>query len=130
MKVAVINFSGNVGKTTIAGYLLAPRIPQAPIFSVESLNIDASADGIAVEKMRGRQFGDLQDQLLRQDHAIVDVGTSNIEDFMKRMQQYHGAHEDFDYFLVPVVKERKQQADTINTIRALASLGVPAEKFG
>lgn len=27
MKVAVINFSGNVGKTTIARHLLLPRMP-------------------------------------------------------------------------------------------------------
>jgi len=26
MKVAVINFSGNVGKTTVARHLLAPRM--------------------------------------------------------------------------------------------------------
>lgn len=34
MKLAVINFSGNVGKTTVARHLLAPRIPgrPAPIF--------------------------------------------------------------------------------------------------
>ena len=26
MKVAVLNFSGNVGKTTVAGHLLKPRM--------------------------------------------------------------------------------------------------------
>lgn len=36
MKVAVINFSGNVGKTTIARHLLAPRIPGAEVVSIES----------------------------------------------------------------------------------------------
>ena len=38
MKVAVINYSGNVGKSTVAGHLLKPRLKDAPIFSIESIN--------------------------------------------------------------------------------------------
>ncbi len=129
MKVAVLNFSGNVGKTTVAGHLLKPRMGDAPIFSVESLNVDASADGLTVEKMRGKKFGDLMEQLMQLDRAIVDVGASNVEDFLKLMQQYDGSHEEFDFFVVPVVKEKKQQADTVNTLRALAKLGVPRTKI-
>lgn len=129
MKVAVINFSGNVGKTTVAAHLLRPRIPGARVYSVESLNLDATADGVDVEKLRGRKFGELQEQLMQRDAAIVDVGASNVEEFLKLMQQYHGSHEEFDTFVVPVVKERKQQADTVNTIRALAHIGVPAQRI-
>ena len=88
----------------------------APIYSIESLNVDASGNGLDVEKLRGQKFGELQDQLMNLDSAIVDVGASNVEEFLKRMQQYAGSHEEFDYFLIPVVKESKQQADTINTI--------------
>ena len=129
MKIAVMNFSGNVGKTTVAGHLLKPRMGDAPIFSIESLNVDAAADGLDVEKLRGKKFGELQEQLMRLDAAIVDMGASNVEDFLKMMQQYAGSHEEFDYFVIPVVKERKQQADTVNTILALASFGVPCTKI-
>lgn len=129
MKIAVINFSGNVGKTTVAGHLLKPRMVGAPIFSVESLNVDATADGLEVEKLRGKKFGELQEQLMKLDAAIVDVGASNVEDFLKMMQQYAGSHEEFDYFVIPVVKEKKQQADTVNTILALARIGVPPAKI-
>jgi hypothetical protein len=129
MKIAVMNFSGNVGKTTVAAHLLKPRMADAPIFSIESLNIDASADGLDVEKMKGKRFGDLQEKLMMIDHAIVDVGASNVEDFLKMMQQYDGSHEEFDYFLIPVVKEKKQQADTVNTIRALSKLGIPKSRI-
>lgn len=129
MKVAVINFSGNVGKTTVAAHLLKPRMGDAPIFSIESLNVDASADGLEVEKMRGKKFGDLQEQLMMLDSAIVDVGASNVEEFLKMMQQYAGSHEEFDYFVVPVVKEKKQQGDTVNTIRALSKIGIPKGKI-
>jgi len=129
MKVAVINFSGNVGKTTVAISLLQPRLPDASIYSIESLNSDAAADGVVVEKMRGRKYGDLQDRLMTSSSAIVDVGASNVEDFLKLMQQYAGSHEEFDYFIVPAVKEKKQMADTVNTIRALSRIGVPHRKI-
>lgn len=124
MKVAVMNFSGNVGKTTVAGHLLKPRMNGAPIFSIESINAGADADGLDVEKMKGKKFGILVDGLMSLDSAIIDIGASNVEDFLKLMQQYDGSHIEFDFFVIPVVKERKVQADTVNTIRALQKIGV------
>lgn len=129
MKVAVINFSGNVGKTTVAGHLLKPRMKNAPIFSIESINSGADADGLEVEKMKGKKFGELVDEIMPLDTAIIDVGASNVEDFLKLMQQYAGSHEEFDYFVVPVVKEKKVQADTVNTIRSLQKLGIEKKKI-
>lgn len=129
MKVAVINYSGNVGKTTVAGHLLKPRMDDAPIFSIESINAGADADGLEVEKMKGKKFGALVDELMPLDSAIIDVGASNVEDFLMLMQQYDGSHEEFDFFVVPVVKEKKVQADTVNTIRALQKLGIEKKKI-
>lgn len=129
MKVAVLNFTGNVGKTTVAAHLLSPRMEGAQIFSIESINAGADADGLDVEKMKGKKFGELVDQLMPLDKAIVDVGASNVEDFLKLMQQYHGSHEEFDFFVVPVVKEKKQLADTVNTIRALQKIGIDKKKI-
>jgi cellulose biosynthesis protein BcsQ len=128
-RIAVVNFSGNVGKTTIAAQLLASRMPDAPFYSIESTNVDASADGFKVVRLRGKDYGDLLVNIFLADEVIVDVGASNISDFMKLMQQYQTSHEVFDCYLIPVVKEKKQQADTINTIDALAALGVPPEKI-
>ena len=129
MKIAVINLSGNVGKTTVSAHLLKPRMGDAPIFSIESVNADASADGLEVEKMRGKKFGELQEKLMTLDSAIIDVGSSNVEDFLKFMQQYAGSHIEFDLFVIPVVKDKKQQGDTVKTIRALGALGVPPERI-
>ncbi len=129
MKVAIINFSGNVGKTTVASHMLKPRMRDAQVFSIESINMGADSDGLDVEKMKGKKFGELVDGLMRIESAIIDVGASNVEDFLKLMQQFDGSHEEFDYFLVPVVKEKKVQADTVNTIRALAALGVPKPRI-
>lgn len=128
MKVCVLNYSGNVGKTTVAAHLLQPRM-DATVFSVETLNQDAEGDGVDVERMKGARFGDLQRKLVKLDSAIVDVGSSNVETFLAMMRQYDGSQEEFDYFVVPTVKDKKQTADTVNTILALHHLGVEAERI-
>lgn len=128
MKVCVLNFSGNVGKTTVAAHMLQPRL-KAPVISVESINVDASSDGLEVERLRGRQFAELRQRLMSLPACIVDVGSSNIEDFLKWMQKFDGSQDEFDFFVVPVVRDIKQQTDTINTIDALRGAGVPAEKI-
>lgn len=127
MKVAVINFSGNPGKTTLVDNLLAPRM-RAQKFQVETINAGASTNDPA-ERLKGKNYGALQEDLMLIDSAIVDVGASNVEEFIKQMGQFAGSHEEFDYFLVPTVSEKKQQIDTVNTIETLAGLGVPAKKI-
>lgn len=128
MKIAVINFSGNVGKTTVARHLIAPRLNAPQVIAVESINSDSMAEAAAI---RGKQFGELMEALavMEDEDAVVDVGASNVEDFLNLMKQYRGAHEDFDFFVVPTVSKPKQQRDTISTIDALAELGIPAKKI-
>ncbi len=125
MKIAVINFSGNVGKSTVAKHLLMPRMNGAELIAIETINADEGAD----ETVKGKHFGQLQEQLLAVEDAVVDIGASNVEDVMKLMAQYRGSHEDFDIFVIPAVKEGKQVKDTIATIEALRAMGVPARKI-
>jgi hypothetical protein len=125
MKVAVINFSGNVGKTTIARHLLAPRIEGAEVIAVESINADEGQS----QALRGKQFGELQEYLQTVDNVVVDVGASNVEDLLALMRKYRGSHEDFDYFVVPTVPSLKQQQDTIATLTELTRIGIPAAKL-
>ncbi|MGA3984209.1 StbB family protein [Ralstonia nicotianae] len=127
MKVAVINFSGNPGKSTLADNLLAPRM-NAPKFEIETINAGATANADA-ERLKGKDYGGLQEDLMTLASAIVDVGASNVEEFIKQMGQFDGSHEEFDYFVVPAISEKKQQIDTVNTIKTLAGLGVPAKKI-
>ena len=125
MKLAVINFSGNVGKTTVARHLLAPRIPGCQVVSVESINAD---DGQPVT-IRGRQFAQLQEFLQGINDVVIDIGASNVEDLLKLMRRYRGSQEDFDAFVVPTVPARKQQQDTAATLAELARIGVPAQRM-
>jgi len=129
MKVVVINFSGNVGKSTIAAHLLKPRMNDAKIFSIETLNDDASREGIDVETYKGRQFNALMGEIILEKDCIIDVGASNVEDFCQLMRQHKGASKRFDYFVVPTVNEKKQIYDTIKTIDHLAEMGVPRKRI-
>jgi hypothetical protein len=125
MKVAVINFSGNVGKTTVARHLLLPRIPGAKLISIESLNSGEAGD----RSLRGRQFAVLQEYLQAVESTVVDVGASNVEELLALMDRYRGSHEDFDHYVIPAVAAIKQQKDTIATLVELARMGVPAQKL-
>lgn len=125
MKLAIINFSGNVGKTTIARHLLAPRLKKAELISVESAN----ADEQEAEALRGKDFAHLQQYMLASDDLIVDIGASNVEDLLTLMRKFKGSQEDFDYFIIPVVPDIKQQKDSANTANELAKMGVPSQRI-
>jgi len=128
MRVAVINYTGTVGKTTVAAHLLAPRMHGAPIFAIETVNQSASDLGLESETMKGDKFAGLFKKLLALDDAIIDVGASNVEDFLDRMIKFEDSHDEIDFFVVPVTPGGKEQRETILLIEALASAGVPKAK--
>lgn len=125
MKIAVMSFSGNVGKSTVARHVVLPKVRGGDFVTIESINAD---EGVG-ENFKGKDFGQLIEQMMLIDHAVVDVGASNVEEVLRRMELYEGSHEDFDAFVIPVTRESKQISDTINTIDALAQLGVPPERI-
>ncbi|MBU4630936.1 plasmid stability protein StbB (plasmid) [Pseudomonas sp. BF61] len=129
MKVAVVNFTGTVGKTTIAVNLLSPRMNGAPIFAIESINKTAEGIGLDVEKLRGEEFRELLQRIVIQDDAIIDVGASNVEDFMANLESFDSAHEEIDFYIVPVTSGTKEQQETIAMIKSLSAIGIPAEKI-
>lgn len=129
MKVAVLNYSGSVGKTVIASHLLEPRIAGAEVIAVESTNESAADLGLDAEQLRGDQFGRLFRKLLTASAVIVDVGASNIEDFLAELAKYDDAQAEIDYFVLPVVSTGKAQRETIKTIAALASIGVDPQRI-
>lgn len=123
MKIVLINFSGNVGKSTLGRHLFAPRLG-VDVISMETHNAD---DGGV--RITSKDFDFVQEYLLDNSSAVVDVGSSNIAGLLQQMTEYDASHEDFDLFVVPVVPKQKQQKDTIATIDALHSIGVPAKKI-
>lgn len=124
-KVAITSFTGNAGKTMVARHLMMPRMDNPIYIPVETINA-GEEEG---DTVRGQQWGQLQEELMLEDTAIVDVGASNVEVFFRLLDQYRDSHEEFDYFIIPCVQESKQIQDTIATIDALRALGVPAQKI-
>jgi len=129
MKVAVMNYTGTVGKTTISVHMLSPRMNGAPIYAIESINESAEGLGLDVEKLRGNKFRELLKKIVMEDSAIIDVGASNVEDFMVNLEGFEEAHEEIDFYIVPVTSGTKEQKETVAMVKNLAAIGVPPEKI-
>ncbi len=123
LKVAVLNNSGNVGKSTICQTFLKPRISDAELIRIETIN----ADGIDNEGISARDMTKVIEQIDLVNKAIIDVGSSNIENFMSGLKRNTGSHEDIDFYLVPTTPEVKQQKDTVSTVNSLLDMGVEPE---
>ena len=123
-KVAVLNYSGNVGKSTLARHLLQPRMGNCPITFIESIN-----EGGDETNVKGKEFANVMIEVLASDQAIVDIGSSNIEQVFAKVGRMGDVLDAFDFFLIPTVAKAKQQADTVKVIRDLVALGVATSKL-
>ena len=106
MIVGVINGSGNVGKTTIARYLLVPKLANATLIPIESVNAVASGIHTAIE---GEEWELLEHTLVSlgaKGDVVVDIGSSNLKPFWANMVTYQGV-ELFDGFVVPTTPNEK-----------------------
>lgn len=124
LNIAVVNNSGNVGKSTICDILLKPRLEGAQVIKVETINSDGTND----EKISADQFEDVLNKMDEHDCSIIDVGSSNIENFLLKMQEFKSSHEDIDCFVIPVTPSNKQQVDSVTTIQNLMTLGIEPER--
>ncbi|EHR4631265.1 transcriptional regulator [Salmonella enterica] len=125
IKIAVVNNSGNMGKSTICDSLLLPRLEGAKVVKVETINTDGTND----VKISAKEFLEITKKIGAKGSVIVDVGSSNVEIFFEKIMEFHGTQEDFDYFIVPVTPENKGQMDTLLTIGALLDLNVEPERI-
>ena len=120
LKIAIMNNSGNVGKSMVCDTLFHPRVPGAEKIKIETINSDGTTD----ETIAAKDIKKVFELIDSTDVALIDVGASNIENFMSNLKKLEGAHEEIDYFFIPTTPKPKQQLDTITTIRDLIDLGV------
>jgi len=124
MKAAVLNYSGNVGKSTVARYLLLPRIPGAELAPIEIAN--ARPDGNdAIDPV---DYEAMLTTVISTENLVVDVGASSVDPFLSQMRKFAGSIDDFDYFIVPTIPDDKALRDTILTIGTLNKLGAPPDR--
>jgi hypothetical protein len=64
-----------------------------------------------------------------EDDAIIDIGASNIEEFMNNLVKFDDSHEEISHFLIPVTSGTKEQKETILMLDTLASIGIQSDKI-
>jgi len=119
-KFLILHNFGGVGKSTVAGCLIHPRIG-GEILSIESNNLDAAIYGLPVRRYAATQYSDFYGDLRRYSvfgNTITDVGASNVEAFVDHLIQ-SGGHEQFDYVVVPATQGIRGETETITTLQTL-----------
>lgn len=124
LKIAMLNASGNIGKSTLCETLIKPRFKGSEWISVESINSDNNDD---VNKISSKNMIKTIQKIDEFDKCIIDVGSSNLENFFDGLK--NGTHEDIDFYCVPVTPVHKVEVDTITTIESLLNIGVEAEQI-
>jgi hypothetical protein len=122
----MINFSGNSGKSTLAENLFFPRMKNSDIIRIETFN---SHGGDSIDNIPGKKYDKILEGITYFQQAIVDVGSSNVQDLIQLMKKYDGSHHLFQYFIVPTLANPKQIKDTIQTIESLLKLGIDHRKI-
>jgi hypothetical protein len=132
LRIAIINISGNTGKTTVAMHGVDNALPDAEIICVESLNEIPKIDGQNLTTLKAEEADKLFEKMLisrNRENLIADIGSSVVEQLLARMVEYDEVHEEFDLILIPVTPENKQQIDTIKTVELLINYGINPDKI-
>ena len=122
-RIAVINSSGNTGKSLVSNYMLRPNMDLQRHYVINNMSMYSKtySDEIILS---GENFNEALKALSNLDSAIVDISADNTEHVIDIMKHSSNSHEVFHYFLVPVVESAKELEDSLNTIKALLTLGV------
>lgn len=128
MRILVGSISGNMGKTTLVKHLLAPRMKDARVVVLESTN--AGSDELhSPIRLGADDFASLVDIMALEDELVVDLGSSESKEMIRKLKEYESAVHDFDMIVVPVVPDPKAFEDAITTVMTLNALGVQKEKI-
>lgn len=133
--VAVVNKSGNVGKTTLASCLIAPRLKDLALVAyIESTNHIPSQIPAPIGVVYGaHEFGEVENELLnakRNDKSmLIDFGASDFNTTLEMLSQYVKFKDAVDLFVVPCTPGKKEQIDTGVTIATLIDLGIDPKKI-
>lgn len=132
MKLAFLNFSGKVGKSTLCNTFAFPRMPDATVIRVETIN-DSGLSGATKEiHLKGNELGKLETELAKTNSAIVDIGASNVERFILALAGQFESHYAIDCFIVPVkanLKAQIEMGEAMKTITALSEMGIEPERI-
>lgn len=89
-------------------------------------------DDLVDIEMAASKFKGLAAELNTADddvHYIIDIGASNAKAMIEHFANLRTTRAAIDYWVIPVVPSKKQQADSLNTLQALGQIGVDYKKI-
>jgi len=132
MKVLVLHSSGNVGKSLITREVFYQNFvsDSKMVLEIESHNASSSSYNMNVVRIDFDKPSTLQ--VLTQygiiyDDYILDVGASEIKDFLLSIGKTKEIFEEFDLIVVPTLKNQKVIADTKKTMAIIRHLGIESK---
>lgn len=132
MKVIVLSYTDNVGKTTLSCHMLSSRMGNPPIFSLKSNHETKEKldwTNVSFQEFYGSEYQKLFVEILMQENAIIDVGASMITSFLNYIVKFKGLYTEFDYFIIPITSGDNEQILTIKMIRTLEKIGIEPIKI-
>lgn len=134
--IALLNNSGNVGKSTLSVHCFLPRMANALYIPVESINVGSNVHLANQEKappLSAEKTAEILNQVLEvmcERPVLLDIGSSNIEVFTRQLMKMEEVLVAISTVVVPCVPNEKVIADTLNTIdRLVEEMGYPANQI-
>lgn len=131
-KIVIASAVGNVGKSTVLDTMVYPRMLDAAVYRIETINSTKKSGAKKEIILRGDQIDKLQIEVSKDKQSLVDVGASNLEKFAEGMNEQLGSHHLFDCFLVPVLAKAgadKETEDALKTLLTLHEMGIEPERI-
>lgn len=128
MKILTLHNSGNVGKSLITREVFYQNFDgdNKMVLEIESRNASSSNFNMQVIRIdfdKPTVLQDLTQYGIIYDDFILDVGSSEIKDFLHSIEKTKEILDEFDIIVVPTIKDQKIIPDTKKTMMVIRLLG-------
>lgn len=135
LRIAALNKSGNVGKTTLVSCMMAPRMTDlVKVAYVDLTNAMPDKIDAPIGAVYGaHEFAEVENELLdakrKNKSMIIDFGASDYNTTLEMFSQFALFKNAIDMFVLPCSPEDKIQEDTISVIEDLLAFGIDITKI-
>lgn len=128
MKILIMHNSGNVGKSLITREVFYQNFDgdNKMVLEIESRNASSSNFNMQVIRIdfdKPTVLQDLTQYGIIYDDFILDIGSSEIKDFLHAIEKTKEILDEFDIIVVPTIKDQKIIPDTKKTMMVIRLLG-------
>jgi len=128
MKILTLHNSGNVGKSLITREVFYQNFDgdNKMVLEIESRNASSSNFNMQVVRIdfdKPTVLQDLTQYGIIYDDFILDIGSSEIKDFLHAIEKTKEILDEFDIIIVPTMKDQKIIPDTKKTMMVIRLLG-------